>query len=87
MLDIGTHVVLTSDAKENEGYASFADKTLRITHAANKYMPAAKFFAQGKPEGYHPGYDGATGDPLYDLETLDGEPISCSLYGWEIKQA
>lgn len=35
----------------------------------------------------HPGYDEAmNGEPLYDLETLDGRPIGNSLYHYELEK-
>ena len=80
----GDVVEMTSDALDNYG-DEWAGVLLRITHVAIKYMPAAKFFAMGKPEGYHPGFDESCGDEgLYDLEALDGNPLSFSLYGWEL---
>jgi len=51
----------------------------------DKYMPAEEFFAKGKPDGFHPGYDDATGDPLFDLEIAEtGEQLGFSLYQWEV---
>ena len=50
-------------------------------------MPSAQFFAQGKPEGYRPGYDKFAGGALYDLERVDtGEVLGFSLYSWELKR-
>ena len=80
----GDLVRLTNAAKENDCYSWFRDKTLRVTHRATAYMPAEEFFSCGKPNGYHPGYDKSTNSPLYDLETLEGDQIPCSLYSWEL---
>lgn len=86
MFTKGILVKLTSEAQENECYASFAGETLRITHVATRYMPSKDFYAKGRPEGYHPGYD-PSGGPLYDLETVNGKPVPCSLYQWELRRA
>ncbi len=43
-------------------------------------MKAKAFYAHGKPEGYHPGYDGSSRSALYDFVGL-----SFSLYDWEMK--
>jgi hypothetical protein len=84
----GSIVRLTADAKENYSEHAWINQPLRITHVATRYMPSKEFFARGKPDGYHPLYDtGVTPQPLYDLETLDGEDIPCSLYGWELRSA
>lgn len=78
---IGTKVKMTRSAIENYG-EKYAGKTFTVTHRANKYMPAAQFYAKGQPEGYHPGYDEEAGGFLYDLEGLN-----MSLYGWELENA
>jgi hypothetical protein len=57
---------------------------MRVTSVSTKYMPASEFFANGKPDGYHPGYDSGTNSALYELETLDGTPVNSSLYDWEL---
>jgi hypothetical protein len=81
---VGDTVTMTGDAIDNYG-DKWADVALRITHKATRYMPAEEFYTKGKPKGFHPGYDGATGDPLFDLEVVEtGEPLSFSLYQWEI---
>lgn len=68
---IGTKVKVARN-NDNDGYADFKDVVLRITHVAQNTIQ-------------HPGYDKAMrGMPLYDLETLDGEEISCSLYENEL---
>lgn len=76
---VGSKVKMTADAVENYG-KEYAGKTLTITHAANKYMPASQFYAQGKPEGYHPGYDEGAGGWLYDFSE-----INFSLYSHELQ--
>ncbi len=79
---IGEKVKMSDNALENYGQ-EYKDKEFAITHKANKYMPAEKFFAMGKPEGYHPGYDeGVKGQFLYDLQGLN-----FSLYDWELLSA
>ncbi len=80
---IGTKVKMSDNALENYGQ-EYKDKILIIESKANKYMPAEKFFAMGKPEGYHPGYDnaGMPGVWLYDCEDLN-----FSLYDWELVRA
>jgi hypothetical protein len=83
---IGSTVRVAND-NDNETYDAFRDKTLRVTSVSTKYMPAEKFFASGKPAGYHPGYDAGTGNALYDLELLDGTPINLSLYDWELQSS
>jgi hypothetical protein len=62
---------------------------LIVTHVANKYMPAKDFFASGKPEGYHPGYDeGVSPEKLYDLKRADNnEDLPMSLYDWELEES
>lgn len=81
---VGDTVTMTRDAIDNYG-DQWTDIALRITRKATQYMPAKEFYAKGKPEGFHPGYDGAAGDPLFDLEVVKtGQPLSFSLYQWEI---
>lgn len=72
---------------ENECYAKYAGKVLRVVHCATKYMPSTEFFKRGKPDGYHPGFDAASGCALYDMETLKGEPVPFSCYAWELEEA
>ena len=85
MKRIGQHVTMSTEALENYGQ-EWSGVTLVITHAANKYMPAKDFFAQGKPSEYHPGYDeGVSPMGLYDLKRKDtGEDLPFSLYDWEV---
>lgn len=86
MFQVGDAVEMTTDALDNYG-EGWAGIPLVVTHVATKYMPAAKFFAQGRPEGYHPGFDESCEDEgLYDLEIVGGEPLTFSLYGWELER-
>lgn len=80
----GDIVRLNSSGLENENYREFADTPLRITAVSTKYMPSKEFFANGKPAGYHPGFDD-TGSALYDLKTEDGRDVPFSLYDWEVE--
>jgi hypothetical protein len=58
---------------DNENYIDFMDKVLVITHVATN-------------TNQHPGYDDAMeGEPLFDLETEDGEEVPFSLYEYEIE--
>lgn len=71
---IGTKVKVASD-NDNENYDGFRNKVLKITHIA-------------KNTQQHPGYDNVMeGMPLYDLETLDGQSVGCSLYEYELEKA
>lgn len=82
----GQTVTMSRDALDNYG-AKWAGVELIVTHVATKYMPAKEFFAQGKPDGYHPGYD-ETGGKLYDLKRKDtDEALGMSLYDWELQAA
>jgi hypothetical protein len=57
---------------DNENYNSFRDKILIVT-----------YIAKNKDE--HPGYDTSVyPQKLYDLKTLKGEQIGCSLYDYEL---
>lgn len=79
--------IMTGAALDNYG-TQWAGVRLIETHRATRYMPAAQFFAQGKPQGYHPGYDTAAGGVLRDLKREDtGEDVPFSLYDWELVQA
>jgi len=79
----GDIVQISSD---NECYEKYQGTKLRVTHRATEYMKADKFFANGRPDGYHPGFDSASGGSLYDLETESGETVPFSLYDWELKR-
>lgn len=76
---IGDRIQMTADAIANYG-TQYAGQTFTITSVATAYMPAAQFYAQGRPAGYHPGFDSSTGCALYDCANLN-----MSLYEWEIK--
>jgi hypothetical protein len=82
----GNIVVMTEEALDNYG-EKFRDVELLVTACSNKYMPSKEFFASGKPEGYHPGYDeGVSPMGLYDLKIKEtGEELPFSLYDWELK--
>ena len=79
-------VFMTNDAINNYG-EQWRGVALVITHSANKYMPAKEFFANGKPDGYHPGYDDSIkGEKLYDLKRADtSEALNMSLYAYEVQ--
>lgn len=83
----GDTVRLSAAGRDNDTYSKFMDATFVITHVATRYMKASDFFSQGRPDGYHPGYDAATGDALYDLMTADGQDVPFSLYDWELVRA
>lgn len=78
---VGKQLVMTEEALENYG-EQYRDVPLTVSHVAYGYMPAEEFYRLGKPEGYHPGYDGVGNGPLYDFEELQ-----FSLYSWEVKAA
>lgn len=83
---VGDIVEMTADAIENYG-EEWAGVPLEITAVATKYMPAAQFFAMGKPEGYHPGYDDVgNGEGLYDLCEVCGGELPFSLYDFELER-
>jgi len=64
--------VKVNPSNDNDNYDSFRNKTLVITNVA-------------KDRTGHPGYDeSASPDYLYDLETLGGESVHCSLYDYEL---
>jgi hypothetical protein len=82
---VGDIVTMTGEALDNYG-DEWCDVELEITHKSTRYMPASEFYTNGEPEGFHPGYDGAIGEPLFDLRVVGtGEPLSFSLYQWEVK--
>lgn len=78
---VGQLVRFTNEALENYG-PDYAGKAFRIESVATAYMPTEEFFAKGKPDGFHPGYDGCTKSALYDLKG-----VNCSLYDWELTRA
>lgn len=70
---------MTEPALENYGEA-YRGRRFTVSHVATAYMPAAQFFAHGKPDGFHPGFDESAGCALYDLNGLN-----FSLYEWEVR--
>jgi hypothetical protein len=76
---------MTDEAIKNYG-EEWRGVKLEVTHKATQYMPAQKFYALGRPDGYHPGYDeGVSPTPLFDLKRVDtGEDLQFSLYRWEL---
>jgi hypothetical protein len=86
---IGQTVALSKEAIENDTYTDqpWYGKLLTITAVSTKYMPAQQFYAEGRPGGYHPGYDPAVpGMGLYDLKPIDSEEVG-SFYDWELRRA
>lgn len=73
--------MLTSEALENYG-DKFAEKVFTVCHVATGYMKAEDFFARGRPDGFHPGFDGSSGSALYDADGL-----YFSVYEWEMQPA
>jgi|JI9StandDraft_1071089.scaffolds.fasta_scaffold677158_1 hypothetical protein len=64
--------VMVSPDNDNENYDSFRHEVLIITHVA-------------KDRSTHPGYDESVSpDYLYDLKTVSGNPVNCSLYDYEL---
>lgn len=82
MYSIGDRVRLNKQASENDNYANLLGSTLEVSHVATAYMPAAKFYAEGQPAGFHPGYDSSSGCALYCCENC---PFS--FYEWELESA
>jgi len=77
---VGQTVYMTEDAIENYG-EEFRNKPLVITHVATKYMPAKDFFAQGRPKGFHPGYD----EEMDGMKLYAFEDLNYSLYEYEVQ--
>lgn len=76
----GDKVKMTNEALENYG-EKYRDVELTVSHVATRYMPASDFYAKGRPDGYHPGFDESVkGQRLYDFEELN-----FSLYDWELQ--
>jgi hypothetical protein len=64
--------VRVSPSNDNENYASFRNEVLIVTHVA-------------KDINDHPGYDDTVSpEYLYDLKTVSGKEVSCSLYDYEL---
>lgn len=82
----GQEVKISDEAITNNYGEENRNKVFIITHIADKYMPAKEFYANGMPEGFHPGYDECVyPDGLYDLKNAEtGEEFPCSLYDWEL---
>lgn len=78
----GDKVRLNAAGRDNENYRKIAGKVLTVESVATAYMPASKFYAAGKPAGFHPGFDEGAGCALYDLKG-----VNCSLYEWELEGA
>lgn len=73
MFRVGSKVRISDEGAENENYARFVGKVLRVTHVS-------------RSTDDHPGFDSSAGSPLYDLETLGGQPVPFSLYNWELER-
>jgi len=82
---VGSKVVLSPDALENYG-EKYEGRVFRVESVSTKYMPANQFFAEGKPKGYHPGYDDSSGSALYDLLSPTAD-FHNSVYDWELEPA
>ncbi len=80
-LRVGLRFRLTSNALDNYG-PQYAERIFTVSAVATAYMPAAEFYAKGKPAGFHPSFDEAAGCALYDAEEL-----AFSVYEWEIEPA
>lgn len=82
----GDVVIMTADAIDNYG-SEYEGVPLVVTHVATKYMPSKDFYAKGRPDGYHPGYDEGAGGGLYDLKVKStGKELGMSLYDWELRK-
>jgi hypothetical protein len=78
--DVGDSVRLTPEARKNYEIETGGPRT--VTHVATAQMNAERFFAEGKPDGFHPGFDPASGSALYDVHNA---PVS--FYGYELEPA
>ncbi len=78
---VGDSVRMTPDALENYGQ-KYAGKSFDVESVSTAYMPAKEFFAKGKPNGFHPGFDESSNCALYDFAEL-----GFSLYDWELSPA
>ena len=88
----GNIVFLNKDSCEYGYGIEYFGIPLKITGVANKYMPAREFFASGKPDGYHPGYDDGGGKNmadrawLYDVQNnITKQDLQFSLYDFELQ--
>lgn len=75
----GDTVTMTEDALKNYG-EKYRDQSFQIEAVSTQHMPAKEFFLNGKPDGFHPGFDASANCALYDLNGL-----SFSLYEWEVQ--
>ncbi len=67
--------VKVNPSNDNDNYDSFRNKVLVVTNVA-------------KNSDEHPGYDESISpDYLYDLKTIDGDSVNCSLYDYELTKA
>ena len=67
--------VRVSPNNDNDNYDSFRNEVLIITNVA-------------KSKADHPGYDESVSpDYLYDLVTISGKVVNCSLYDYELIKA
>ena len=72
MYKIGDRVVLTESAKENYSDYAWVDDVLVVVDIATCIEE-------------HPGYDCSMGGmQLMSFETVEGEDVCCSLYGYEV---
>ena len=68
---LGSKVKVSPD-NDNDCYNDFRDKVLIVANVA-------------KDESEHRGYDSSVSpNYLYDLETIEGESVNCSLYDYEL---
>ena len=64
--------VRVNPSNDNDNYDSFRNEVLIITNVA-------------KNTNDHPGYDDSVSpDYLYDLKTVSGKDVHCSLYDYEL---
>jgi hypothetical protein len=70
---IGWYVVVAR-GNDNENYDSFRDKTLKVVEVYHNIKE-------------HPLYDESIGQPLYKLETKDGEEVPFLLYHYELEKS
>lgn len=78
---VGSRVIMSEDALDNYG-SKYQDQVLVVESVSTKYMPSSEFFSRGKPSGYHPGFDEASGSALYSLKGFGFD-----LYDWELEPA
>jgi len=79
-------VIMSANAVENYGQL-WDGINLVVCHCSNKYMSSTEFYAKGKPDGFHPGYDDSVfPQGLYDLKVEStGDMLPFSLYDWELE--